>query len=434
MRFPKVLVISNNCFSYTNSNGRTLGNFFMNWDKDSLAQFYIQSELPSSDVCKNYYRITDSEILRSLFTFKQYGRILREHDIISNTEKTRTDTGFERIIKTSKTRRTPFLQILRNLLWYSKKWKTEIFDKWIAGFNPEIILLQVGDSIFMYDIALSLSKQFNIPLFIYNSEDYYFKDRRSISPIFHIHRRFLKKRFENLMANTAYVVYICDMLKDDFNKTFNIPGEAIYTSSTFTSEYKDKNNDPPKISYLGNIGVERWKSLVEIGKAIQSINSDYYINIYTQNVPLEAKEYLTAENGIMLKGSIPYVEVIKIMKESDVLLHVESFSDFAKWDLKHAFSTKIADSLSCGTCLFVYGPEEIASIKYLKENKAAYIVSEKESLRNGLKEIINDKELRREIVKNARILAQKKHNANINQKRFENIIRNVVENSIRARQ
>jgi glycosyltransferase involved in cell wall biosynthesis len=433
MRFPRVLVISNNCFSYTSSNGRTLGNFFINWDKDSLSQFYIQSEMPSSDICNNYYRITDIEILKSLFTFRQYGRILKEDDIVSNTEKTRTDKGLERIIKTSKMRRTPLLQLSRNLLWYSGRWKTIRFNNWLSSFNPEAIILQAGDSIFMYDIALHLSIQFNIPLIIYNSEDHYFKDRGSISPIFHIYRRFLKKRFDKLMANTEYIVYISDMLKDDFDKIFNVPGEAIYTASTIFSGYTEKNNNPPMISYLGNIGFKRWKSLIEIGKAIQSINNDYYIDIYTQIVPPGAKEYLTAKNGIMLKGSIPYDEVIKTIKESDLLLYVESLSDFTKWDLRNAFSTKIADSLSCGTCLIAYGPEEIASIRYLKENGAAYVISDKRKLLPGLKEIINDKKLRKKIVKNAHNLARKRHDADNNSKRFESIIRSVVESSKRAK-
>ena len=54
---PKVLVISNECFSKTSSNGRTLGNFFLGWPQDRLAQFYISSADPDFDYCKNYFRV-----------------------------------------------------------------------------------------------------------------------------------------------------------------------------------------------------------------------------------------------------------------------------------------------------------------------------------------------------------------------------------------
>ena len=38
------------------------------------------------------------------------------------------------------------------------------------------------------------------------------------------------------------------------------------------------------------------------------------------------------------------------------------------------FLIKIADSLSSGTCIFAYGPEEIASISYLKQSNAAILL------------------------------------------------------------
>ena len=66
IRFPRILVISNNCFSKTNSNGRTLGNFFTGWPKDRLAQFYIQNEIPDFDVCEQFFRVTDSEAMKAL--------------------------------------------------------------------------------------------------------------------------------------------------------------------------------------------------------------------------------------------------------------------------------------------------------------------------------------------------------------------------------
>ncbi|MEG2402761.1 MAG: hypothetical protein RSB34_07500, partial [Muribaculaceae bacterium] len=65
MKYPRTLVISNNSFSLTNSNGRTLGNFFIGWPKESLAQFCISSDGPNYDICNNYYCITDKEALKA---------------------------------------------------------------------------------------------------------------------------------------------------------------------------------------------------------------------------------------------------------------------------------------------------------------------------------------------------------------------------------
>ena len=69
--YPKVLVISNNCFSKTDSNGRTLAGFFYDYPKDKLAQFYIQNATPDFEVCNNYFRVTDSEALSSFLKGKK---------------------------------------------------------------------------------------------------------------------------------------------------------------------------------------------------------------------------------------------------------------------------------------------------------------------------------------------------------------------------
>lgn len=318
------------------------------------------------------------------------------------------------------------MYILRNLLWYTKKWKIKQLYDWIDAFQPEIILFQAGDSAFMCDIARMLSIKYDIPLMIYNSEDYYLKDRKSYSLLFHIHRRMLKRSFKKMMNQSKYVVYITDVLKEDFDNKFKTPSEAIFTASSLKPSNSKKNNKVPVISYLGNVGVERWRSIVEIGRALQKINKDYFIDVYTQKLTLEAEELFTEENGIKFRGAINYGNVVSVMQNSDLLVHAESFSDFIKVDLRHAFSTKVADSLACGTCLFAYGPEEIASIKYLKENDVACVVTEEVELEEKLREIIANKELREYYVEKALKQAQKRHNSKTNSERFENIIRDVV--------
>ncbi|MDR4925436.1 glycosyltransferase [Peribacillus simplex] len=424
MGYPRVLVVSNNCFSDTNSNGRTLGNFFINWDKNCLAQFYIKAEVPNSNVCENFFRVTDYEILNGVLRFKPYGRVIKKEEIVLGTNVTNTEIGLEKKINSSKVKKMTSMQTFRELLWYTNKWETKQLYNWIDDFQPEVILFQAGDSAFMYDIARKLSIKYKIPLIIYNSEDYYLKDRKSYSPMFHIQRFLLKRSFEKLMEHSKFVIYLGDLLKDDFEKYFNTPSEAILTASSITPSPSSKGNYIPVISYLGNVGVERWISIVEVGKALQKINPNYFVDVYTQNLPEEVKKVFTKENGVRFKGSIGYDEVVNVMHKSDLLLHVESFSDFIKWDLKHAFSTKIADSLSSGTCLFTYGPEEIASIRYLKEYDAACVVTDKASLECTLREIIYNHELKESIITNALKLAKMRHNAETNTRRFEEIIRN----------
>ena len=108
-KYPRILVISNNCFSKTDSNGRTLGNFFMGWPKERLAQFYIQNAYPDLDVCENYFRVTDSQALKSIFGKKRGGRV-KKSDAVS-------DTVSNSAVSTNKTKRNALTMILRNIVW-----------------------------------------------------------------------------------------------------------------------------------------------------------------------------------------------------------------------------------------------------------------------------------------------------------------------------
>lgn len=62
----KVLIISHNVFSKTDNMGKTLSTYFSSFKSDELAQFYIHSQIPTLDICSNYYRITDKEAIKSI--------------------------------------------------------------------------------------------------------------------------------------------------------------------------------------------------------------------------------------------------------------------------------------------------------------------------------------------------------------------------------
>lgn len=101
------------------------------------------------------------------------------------------------------------------------------------------------------------------------------------------------------------------------------------------------------------------------------------------------------------------------MENSRFVIHTESFDSYDMERVKFSVSTKIAESLMYGPCLIAYGPEGIASVNYLKENNAAYVVSDRDSLETDLRAILEDTSGYSEVLSNARALAQKNHRSEI---------------------
>ncbi|WP_053373005.1 glycosyltransferase family protein [Paenibacillus sp. FJAT-27812] len=416
---PKVLIVSHNCMSKSGSNGRTLSNFLSNWSSDSLAQFYIYPETPDVDNCNNYFRITDWDVLNSLIKQKAPGeRLTSKHKVSINHEKSHISN---KLHKAGKGRGT-LSYILRNLLWDLKKWKSSEFEKWVDDFKPDVVLLQAGDYAFMYKIAMHISQSRGIPLVIYNSEDYYFKDKKSLSPFYHYYRRSFKRQFERTIEYATRSIYNSDMLKETYDKSFNKPNTVIYTASKIQTVINKKKNENIKISYLGNLGVNRVLPLVEMGKTIKKIDPCVEFNIYGSIPSNDVKHSLTIDNGIKYNGNISYDDVITVMHDSDLLIHAEDFSDFSQWDLKHAFSTKIADSLACGTCFVVYAPPDIASSRYLINNDAACVITDQSKLESTLRTVLNDKYIRQTYIDKALKLAEKNHNYQKNSDVFRKVL------------
>ena len=423
----RILVISHNVFCDNSDMGRTLANYFKGTNNFSLAQLYFHSEVPGSNICENYYRVTDFDMLSAVFKGTKVGTIFTVSDIKKGIKTNRTDAGIQANIYQMGRKRKPFMYICRNLLWNTKKWKNERLEEWIDSFAPDIVFFASGDYSFSYNIAMYVAKSRKIPLVLSVCDDYIFNDRFSILPLYWLNRISYKRKFKETIRYAATTIYICDMLKNKYTDYYKCPGETIMTLSDVEEATKDSHNEIVIVSYLGNLGYDRWKSLVDIGRTLKKLGNEYVLDVYSQEPRKRILKHMSEDNGIRYKGAVSYEEVQRVMKNSDILVHVEDFSGKNIKKVRYSFSTKIADSLKCGTCLLAYGPKNVASIDYLKSNSAACVASTKQELYNALKNLIYDEELRSKYIKKALKLAAERHDVVKGSERFAKVICSVIE-------
>lgn len=422
-KFPRVLVIGNSCLSNTTSNGRTIRNFLIGWDPEKVAQFYIQNEVPDFTVCKNYFRVTDGQALRSFIKGTQAG---------GRVEFSREEENTTNKVASKKKRRTPLSMLLRELVWNSNRWKGNGFNEWLNEFSPDVLLLQAGDSPFMLKIASKISKERKIPLVIYNSEVYYFKKfdyfrskgfDHALYPFFHM---YYKSVFKKTIRAAQKSVYNCDMVKKEYDKEFGLPSVAIYTATQAQYTPPKKEDGSFVVSYLGNLGIGRHENLVEIADALQKISTEYVLDVYGKIPDDTVKSAFENCKGINYKGFVSYDRVLEIMENSNLLVHIENFSDFYKKDLQYAFSTKIADSLATGIGFLLYAPKEMACSQYLEENKAAFVVNDKQELYKTLRYLTENPHECRKFSHSAVDLAKKNHDFNKNAEAFQRVLKDVA--------
>lgn len=417
--YPRVLVISHNVFSTTSNMGKTLATFFQDWESDSLAQLFFHSEVPNTDICHRYFRITDFDLLFARSRCGNSGVILQNSDMRPNAISTRVDSGMKSVIYRLGSTGRPIMHLFRNLLWRSGTWYTEEFSQWIDEFNPDIVFFASGDYSFSIENALNVCKQRQLPLIVYFGDEYYFLDNHKYSLLDLLNKRLFRRRFRDMFAYLSTFITASDKMLKTYESEFGKKGYSIMTS-TEIAKAPVKESGGIKISYVGNLGLNRWKSLVEIGRCLKQ--RDLLLDIYSAETRKSILSYLNPSNGIRFHGAIPASKVEEVIKSSTIIIHVESMDKKNRQRTQYSMSTKIAESLGSGVCLFAYGPSDVSSIEYLVDNDAACVVTKKEDLGIVLERILTDGKLRERYVTNALRLAVERHSYEKNARLFYEMI------------
>ena len=419
----RLLVISHNVFSDTTNMGKTLSSYFKNWHPDELAQLYIHSEVPTSGICENYFRITDKEALESIFT-RKCGRTFGKDDIDIGRATSRTDTGLTAQIYQFGRKRSPMIYLARNAVWRFSAWKSRKLLKWMDDFAPDAVFFASGDYSFMYRIALEIAKRRNIPLYVTCMDDYYLNNMNKDSMLGRFAHCLFMRQIKRAMERAENIFVICDKMAEDYSKLFGKECHVLHTPASFEDPLHEEKKGG--IAYLGNLGLNRHKQLTRLGRALKELNMENApktIDVYSSEPREEILRELTLENGIVFHGAVSAGEVKQVIGESMAVIHTESFDETMKERVRYSVSTKIADSLASGTCLLVYGPSDVASVEYVKKNDAAFVITQDDDLNERLRRFLKDGSLRNQIVTNALDLAKRNHGVTA----AGDIIRNVIE-------
>ncbi len=410
MTEKKILIISNACFSNSDSNGRTLAKLFQAFPQEQLAQIFVYGT-PDFDVCKNYYQISDRDALRSFIKQKQYGGIIQER-----TKNFTQETAKKR-------KRTPFKMLLREIAWKFGRWKGKNLRKWIEEFDPDALFLSLADNVFFCRLAKRIAKERKIPVYVYSTEDYVFKKHNYLtkrpSLFYRWFRRWLRRGYKKLTPYVKYGIFNTPLLMSAYQEAYPYPCTCIFGQSDI--DYVENVDIPEEItvSYLGNLGVGRHVPLVEIANTIREIDEKVKLDVYGRLPEGEAKESIEACENIRYKGFVSYEEVVEIIHKSTLLVHAEQNDPFYSKDLKYAFSTKIADSVCSGTPFLIYARKDLACTDFLEKNQCAFVAETSEALKKELYKALTDRSAREEVVKRA-YLARTKYFTQNN--RFKELI------------
>lgn len=409
----KVLIISHNPLSDQSNMGKTLCSLFSGFRQEELCQLYIYPTVPNARHCGSYFRITDKDALRAVFSRKSPGGESCRIEAGQGMYEFAADERFYH----NRQNRFALHGLLRDAMWRRSGWYSERLRRWLEQEKPDILFVAPGGAKFLYDFALEIGAALQLPIVTYLCDEHYFvKAPKGLMGAFRW--RLLQRKMEELMARTNHLVAISPELRAAYTEKFCIPATVVMTGAAISAAEAPKfTNSPTVISYFGNIRCGRYRSLAEIGRELDAINAEqgtrYQLKIYTAEQDRTILSALKKHRSVEICGYLSGEAFAQALHDAQLLLHVEGFGEKSVERVKHSVSTKIADSLASGVPLIAYGPEKVASMRHLARNGCAVMATSKEKLRSMLLAAFTDGEARTAAVENALKTVEKFHDSRV---------------------
>lgn len=386
----KILSITYNPYNNNNNNSKTMRSFFEGVPSKDLAMLYMESfSEVDYDFCDNYFRITDQDVLKSVvkLSFKTHNTHPKEKPQMINEEK---------IVALSRSKKTAFRRLVRELLWKTNTWDTQELDNWIKEQKPDIIFTLLGANLFMHNIVLKISKRYNIPFIAYFTDDYVLNcsDKTTLGKL---HFKLTNKVYRKIIPKASKCYAIGELMQKDYSKVFGryfgFLGNCIDLNK-FESLFPHTIdlNKTITISFIGGLHLNRWQTICDLGMIIKDINNEknwtIKIDVYALKLEDSVVKKLT-ECGVEYKGGLTSQGVFDTIKNSDILLHVESFDEKNRVFVKYSVSTKISEYLASKRYIIAYGPHEVASIALIKDNNFGCVLTDLDSYESKKNKIIS---------------------------------------------
>ncbi|MEI2812158.1 MAG: hypothetical protein V9F00_18835 [Nocardioides sp.] len=406
---PRVLFVSVNPFSDTSNNGKTFASFFKGYPRDSLAQLYFHREIPSSEVCENYYRITDEDILSNLLRpWRATGE--RVTSLASATSPIPTQA--HTVLKGSQTAR-----LLRQALWTQVRVQNEQLLDWLDAFAPEIIFFCGGDAAALYPKVTALRDRYGARMAFYITDDYVLPLATKNLAV-RVMRSWTRQVFQDVTSNADIVLTIGEHMSRAYKREFGFDSiplmNMVELPPAMPPPTVRKSDRTLTLLYAGSTHSNRWKILSQIADSIERLAGggvSARLLIYGPNPDAEALTAVDRPPFSEYRGLLSPNEINAAISKADVLVHVESDDPASIAATTLSVSTKIPEYLASGRSILAIGPRGLASIEYLAQHGAALLVEPRhpEGLDNAIDALAGSPGIRFELSMRGFELASTNH-------------------------
>lgn len=397
MKKLRILIVADEEWNDIIYGNGVLTNWFTDFDAE-FAEIYCSPGLPINNICNHYFRLTDSQMLRSIFTRYKAGALVVKPSNLSDIELAKENVqrkGFYGIMKKiSLWLHTPIMMI-RDVIWRVGRYNKDALSAFIHDFNPDVIFCPQYGTPKLWRLERYIHSICDVPMVAFTGDDEISYKQVSYSPLYWIRRWYCRRSFKKTVHIFSHYFMHSKEQAEEYTKLFGIKTSQLFKCGDFSLPFEEKLiGTPIKMVYAGRLYCNRWRSLAAIGEALREINKGgikMVLDVYTQDLLTnKQRASLCEENFVFVKGAVPASALANIYNETDIALHVESFDKRYKYATRVSFSTKIVDLMASSCAILAICWEKHCGYQYLEENDAAICCSSYDNILPILQSICDD--------------------------------------------
>ena len=383
-----ILVVTKAAWDDRLASGNTLSNFFEGWENVDFSCLYSRAAKPNNKVCKEYYAISPVSIIKNLLRSSRIGTRFK---YVYDDTKLEIDDPEAKMIGAAKKNKSIF-EFVCYLAYSTNLWINKSFKKFVEDCKPDIVFCFGQSDPLTYKAVKYMKRHTNAKIISYYVDNLYSDAVSSLDFIQKLKNHYLKEIAK--MSDRCYAISqrMCDEYKKLYGKEFHLLHKGCDICKP-----KEKVNTPIRFVYAGNLFYHRDKILGALAQSIAKVNEGSVkarLDIYSGSpVGKDVLSMLNIERVSTLHKARPFEEIKQIMKDADVVLHVESFDEEQMKLVRLSFSTKITDCMQSGAMMLAIGPDSVASIDYVSHVPGCVVVNDLEKLDETVQSLVANRTL-----------------------------------------
>ncbi|MFR3464490.1 MAG: hypothetical protein ACLT3N_04750 [[Ruminococcus] torques] len=400
---------------------------FNNWDIENLASIYFRDDIPSSKQCCYYFELSENAIIKSHFNpMIKTGTLYDNSNIVISEKNQKQINESKKVYQKFSVKRNYLMLWIRELLWFTGKWRSKELDEFLDMYKPEIIIFGMEGYRYFNRVNRYIIRRTGARAIGFFWDDNFTYLQRKKTPGFLINRYLQRKSLKKTASLCDAFFAISPKTKKEADNFFGINCEIITKPVDCESlgSCEIETNDPISVVYTGNLKIGRLDALRVISDVLinnPELEKKFEFKIYSSTViPENTINHFS--KSIHFCGSVPAYEVSYIQEKANVLLLLEDITGDNQKIARLSFSTKITDYLAKGKCIIAVANETVASTEYLKQNNCALCVSTSDEIKACFRSLLEDKDLMKRMGTAALSVAKKNHSREVIENRLYEVL------------